>query len=67
MPQWKNEEQCFQKAVMADLYYRDGNGNEKKAPSRPYPREKPILQRKYEEWLTAVSDPLTGEFHKPRG
>lgn len=49
MPNFKKEEDCFNNEVLS-------NG-------RPYPRSKPITQRRYENWLSDVINPTSGKYY----
>ncbi|HEX7178543.1 MAG TPA: hypothetical protein VF220_02385 [Nitrososphaeraceae archaeon] len=49
MPYWKKEEECF--------------ANEKMDDGRPFPRQKPMAQKSYENWLADVVNPISKEYY----
>lgn len=61
MPYWKNEEECFTDATVEGKDSRTG-----KKVTGFWPRDLPMAQVYYMEWLKKVKDPDTGEFYKKR-
>lgn len=59
MPKWAKEEQCFSKSIVRDY-------NTKKILEGGWPRERPTDQAAYENWLSAVVNQETGNFHQAR-
>lgn len=62
MPYWKNEEKCFEEARVEGKDTRTG----KKVSGAHWPRDLPMAEVYYMEWLKKVKDPETGEFYKKR-
>ncbi len=68
-PRFKKEEQVFVDNPVHLLYdyMDDGRQVRKSNPiKKPWPRQKPTEQYRYERFITEITDPSTGKFHPPR-
>ena len=66
-PIWKKQEQIFGKAIINDMWVKNDKGDlvrSKQKQSWPY--IKPIEQITYENFMTKISNPLTGKFNYER-
>ena len=60
MPHWKDEEKCYTDVIIK------GKDEKGKKVEGHWPRDKPMAQVYYEEWLEKVRDPDTNEFYHKR-
>jgi hypothetical protein len=60
MPYWKNEQKCYDEVIVTGKDYHG------KKATITWPRDKPIAQKEYENWLKKIQDPDTGKFYEQR-
>lgn len=71
MPYWNKEEKCYQDTrtgTSISTTHKTKGGGQKTVTQQnvSWPRIKPVEQRVYEEFMTKITSPITGEFYAER-